>query len=64
MAPFEHVRARKIRETEDEESFLDWEGQATLFDDEEEDEEARLDEEDETEDAAETEEDEEELDFD
>jgi hypothetical protein len=40
MAPFENVRARKI--DDEEESFLDWEGEATLFaeDDEEEEEES------------------------
>jgi hypothetical protein len=38
MAPFDDVRARKIND--EEETFLDWEGEATLFaeDDEEEEE--------------------------
>lgn len=40
MASFEEMRARKVRD--EEESFLDWEGEATLFAemDEEEDDEA------------------------
>lgn len=40
MASFEEMRARKIRD--EEESFLDWEGEATLFSDEEEEEEDEL----------------------
>lgn len=55
MAPFENVRARRM--DDEEESFLDWEGEATLFaeDDEEEEEESpsaedRDDDEDEDED--------------
>jgi len=73
MAPFENVRARKI--DDEEESFLDWEGEATLFaeDDEEEEEEsasaeaeaeAKVDDEDEDEDFADDDDDVvEELDF-
>ncbi|WP_373048290.1 hypothetical protein [Vulgatibacter sp.] len=69
MAPFDNARARKMND--EEESFLDWEGEATLFeDDEAEDEEddteeasAALDEE-EDDDAYDDEDDEiEELDF-
>ena len=66
MAPFENVRARKI--DDEEESFLDWEGEATLFaedDDEEEEESASaedLDDEDEDE-AYDEDDDVEELDF-
>jgi hypothetical protein len=34
---FDTVRVRKVR-SDDEDSFLDWDGRATLFDDDEEDE--------------------------
>lgn len=38
MAPFDSVSTRRVRDDK-EDSFLDWEGEATLFhDDEEEDE--------------------------
>jgi len=66
MGAFDEMRARKIKD--EEESFLDWEGEATLFaehdEDEEEEEEAEasLDEE-EDEDFDDEDEDIEELDF-
>ena len=57
MAPFDEVLARKM--VDEEESFLDWEGEATLFAEDDEEEES----EEETASADDGEEDEDEDDF-
>ena len=57
MAPFERTRATRIDDENEEDSFLDWNGRATLFDRSGEEEEEEDDELDDTRDELEDEED-------